>query len=405
VNQGIIAAVLSVLFYLTTLFTGGQAQPMQSMDPPMTQQDYTVLGQMGTVTVDRVTIRHSPATDGKPLGTVTKGATITILDESDNWYKIRPRLGTEGWVPNYAVGIEKVEREVPKQVVLGFYPGGDLAYDSLLENRARLTGIASLGWQLDSYGTLTHSSSFDHEEMGRSLYYAGNQEMDTYATISIHANPTRLLTTPYLREKSMNQIIDTLQEWGLKGALLDVAYIPGEEQSELFEFAAELAERLGQEGLQTALGLPWDTTIDYATASQGVDYIILKQGAESRADEPGPLQALPRVETMLQEITTQVDEDKLILALSTGGINWSRTGSPASLSHQEILELAAREGASVRWDMDSKTPYFRYGAGQEVWFENRYSLKYKFDLVKEYNLGGLALKDLGQEDADIWTHM
>ncbi|HBG01979.1 MAG TPA: glycoside hydrolase, partial [Firmicutes bacterium] len=57
--------------------------------------------------------------------------------------------------------------------------------------------------------------------------------------------------------------------------------------------------------------------------------------------------------------------------------------------------MAAKQGASVKWDTDSKTPYFIYNGG-EVWFENRYSLKNKIDLAEDFNLGGLALQNLGQ---------
>lgn len=404
-NQGIIAALLSVLFYLTSLFTGGQAQPVKSIDPPLTQQSYIVLGQVGTISADRVTIRHSPSTDGKPLGTVTRDTKVTILDETANWYKIRPSIGTDGWVPNYAVNMDKLERSAVAQELLGIYPGGDLAYDSLLENGQKLTGIASLGWKLDSYGELAVTTDFDYEEMGRSLYFAGNQEMKTYANITISASPTRLLSMPSLQEKSIQQIVGTLEEWGLKGVLIDIAYVPGEEQDQLFDFVGKLTRQLQQDGLQANLALPWNANIDYVAASRSVDHLILKYALDSDGAKPGPLEPLPQVEAMLQDITSNLSADKVILSISTGGIQWSRTGVPTPLSHREILELAARQGASVRWDTESKTPYFQYGAGEEVWFENRYSLKYKIDLVEKYNLGGLALRNLGQEDADVWTHL
>ena len=49
------------------------------------------------------------------------------------------------------------------------------------------------------------------------------------------------------------------------------------------------------------------------------------------------------------------------------------------------------------------TPYFHYGNGGEVWFENRYSLKHKLELVAKYQLGGAALANLGQEDPELWN--
>lgn len=402
-NQGIIAAILSILFYLTNLLSGGQGQPIHPVDPPMTQQSYAVLGQTGTITADRVTVRHSPGTEGKPLGTVTRNTTITILDQSENWYKIRPRIGTEGWIPDYAVSIANIERKEVAHEFLGFYPGGEEAYESLLENGTKLTGIAPLGWRLDSYGGL--SADFDAEEMGRSLYFAGNQEMDTYANVDVGSNPSRLLNTAYLQENSINQIYDTLEEWGLKGVLVNVAYVPGEEQPQLFEFLGQLAEKLRHEGRKTIIALPWDATIDYKTAADAADYIVLASGARTANHEPGPVAPIPEMETMLQEIAQLVPTNKIILSLSTGGLHWTRAGLPSTLSHKEVLELAAREGASVKWDTNSKAPYFQDSAGREVWFENRYSMKYKIDLVEKYKLGGLALVDLGLEDSDIWTHL
>lgn len=400
-NQGVVAAILSILLYLSSLLSGGQGQPIQQVDPPLQQQSYVVLGQVGTILADRVTVRHSPSADGKPLGTVMRNTTITVLDQSDNWYKIRPSIGAEGWVPDYAITVSKVQRSASKQELLAFYPGGEEAYDSLLANGTKLTGIASLGWKLDSYGGLR--ADFDPEEMGRSLFFAGNQEMETYAHVDVSASPSRLLSTPHLQQSSIAQFKEVLEEWGLKGLLFNISYVPAEEQQELWGFLQQLAESLRQEGLETILALPWDASIDYAAAAEVVDYIVLGSARHITTNQPGPMAAIDQVETMLQEVLALVPAEKIILVVSTGGHHWSRTGLPSTLSHTEVLELAAREGASVRWDTSSKTPYFQYGGGREVWFENRYSMKYKVDLVQEYHLGGLALRDLGQEDSAIWA--
>jgi len=401
-NQGIIAAVLSILFYLTSLLSGGQGQAIQPAGQPIAQQSYTVLGQMGTITADRITVRNSPSADGKPLGTLTRNTAITILDQSDSWYKIRPRLGAEGWVPDYSVDIQDVQRDESAYELLGFYPGGEQAYESLLENGARLTGIAPLGWQLGSYGQLTVTADFNPEETGRSLYFAGNQKMDTFAHISVDSNPSPLLSDAHMQAESIRQIQATVKEWGLKGVLIDIAYIPGEEQTGLYSFLNRLKTELEQEELKTILALPWSENIDYAMAAKSGQFIMLQGKGLHQA---GPLASVTEVKAMLEEVTSLVPAEKVILAVAAGGVDWSRAGVPSLLSHREVLELAAREGASVKWDTGSKTPYFKYSAGREVWFENRYSIKYKFDLAREFGLGGLALKDLGQEDPEIWTRL
>ena len=112
----------------------------------------------------------------------------------------------------------------------------------------------------DRYGKL--SASFDHEEMGRTLYLAGNREMDTYAHIRLAVEPSYLLELEHLQQDTLAQILDLVDEWGLKGVLLDLAYLPGREQNALFGFLNNLADNLRQEGKK-----PWqpspDANIDY----------------------------------------------------------------------------------------------------------------------------------------------
>jgi spore germination protein YaaH len=285
------------------------------------------------------------------------------------------------------------------RVILGYYIPGEQAYGSMLEHSTKLTAAAPLGWTLDSYGGL--SADFDPQEMGRSLYFAGNQELETFAHVQVASHPTRLLTSSYLKQNTISQLVSTVEEWGLKGILLNIAYVPGAEQPELFAFLESLSAELQAKGLRTLVGLPLSADIDYQAASGSVDYVVLYSALQK--DGPGPLAALPELESQLSAITQAIDSRKIILALSTSALDWSRTGSAQVLSHGEVLELAAQQGAKVRWDPVSMTPYFHYGNGGEVWFENRYSLKHKLELVAKYQLGGAALANLGQEDPELWN--
>lgn len=399
-DQGVIVAALSVLFYFTTLLGGQPAQPVEPIAPPAQQQSYSVLGQTARIVADTVTVRSAPSPEAAALGVVrSTNQGVMILDKQDGWYKIRPSSGPTGWVPDYALTITPVLPKDLDRVILGYYIPGEQAYGSMLEHSTKLTAAAPLGWTLDSYGGL--SADFDPQEMGRSLYFAGNQELETFAHVQVASHPTRLLTSSYLKQNTISQLVSTVEEWGLKGILLNIAYVPGAEQPELFAFLESLSAELQAKGLRTLVGLPLSADIDYQAASGSVDYVVLYSALQK--DGPGPLAALPELESQLSAITQAIDSRKIILALSTSALDWSRTGSAQVLSHGEVLELAAQQGAKVRWDPVSMTPYFHYGNGGEVWFENRYSLKHKLELVAKYQLGGAALANLGQEDPELWN--
>lgn len=398
-GQGLIVAILSILLYLSNLLGGGTGQSLQPQNPPTEQQAYYVIGQTGNILAD-ITIRRIPHGEGTPVATVKEGQAVIILDKNEGWYKIRLSSGLEGWVPEYSVTISQPAQRSIEKVVLGYYPGDESAYESLLEHGSQLTSVAPLGWQLNSYGEL--QADFDPEKMGRSLYFAGNQELETYGQIKILANPSRLLANTHLQEESIARIMDTTENWGLKGVLLDLNYVPGAEQTQLGPFIDKLATTLKERELKSFLALPWDENLDYASVADSVDYLILKGGADTNALQPGPLQDVAQLKSMLESTVQQVTPEKIILAVSTAGFDWPRSGLPTPLTHDEVLQLAATEGATIKWDAQAQAPYFHYGSGHVVWFENRYSIKYKVDLIRSQKIAGIALQNLGQEDPEIW---
>jgi len=75
-------------------------------------------------------------------------------------------------------------------------------------------------------------------------------------------------------------------------------------------------------------------------------------------------------------------------------------GKAVSVTYQRAIELAT-QGSGINWDSTHKAPYAIY-KGQEMWFENAASISHKLDLVNKYNIKGIALWRLGQEDPQMW---
>lgn len=399
-GQGVIVAVLSLLFYLTNLLGGSLGQPVVPKQVPTQEQSYFILGQTGKVLTD-MTIRNQPQSDASPVTTAQAEWSVTILDKTTGWYKIRLDSGFEGWVPQYAISVSQVQPRSTQKTVMGLYPTNNKAYESLLAHSSQLTVVAPQGWQLNSYGELL--SNFDGETMGKALYFAGNQQLETYAQIAFLQSPSRLLANNYLQEQSYLNIAQTLHEWGLKGVLLDFQYSPkGDEQLQVSQYINDLSAKLGAQNLGVHLALPWDEDLDYQVLAENVDYLILKTALQKEQLEPSPLQPVNELGEILADITQQVEPRKIIITLATGALDFPRSGLPTSLSHDQVLELAAKQGATIKWDSKQQAPYFNYGTGRTVWFENHYSLKPKLDLVKRHKLAGVAIADLGLEDQDIW---
>ncbi|HPT83179.1 MAG TPA: glycosyl hydrolase family 18 protein [Limnochordia bacterium] len=397
-DRGAIIALLSMLFYFTTFLGGSSVPAVEPLVPPGEQRTYEVLGQQGLLVAEAVTVRNAPSAEAQALGVLRDGSReVLILDQEDGWFKIRPHTGPTGWVPAYVLTITPVAPRELDRIILGYYTPGGPAYETLLDHSSKLTAAAPLGWTMDSNGYV--HGQFDPQEMGRSLYFAGNQELYTYGHVRVAEQPVHLLASSQLQKNAVQQLVNLVEEWGLKGLLVQVDYAPGQEQYDLFAFISVLRGELAAKGRQLLLGLPWTEGLDYQAASQAANYLVVPSAHPQR--EPGPVASLPAVEEMLAKITQAVAGSKLILSLATSGLEWQAAGTVRALSHQEVLELAAQHGAKIRWDGVSRTPYFQHPTG-EVWFENRYSLKYKLELVDKYDLAGVAFCNLGQEDPGLW---
>ncbi|HHY15804.1 MAG TPA: SH3 domain-containing protein [Firmicutes bacterium] len=395
-GKAVIVAFLSILFYLTNLLGGGQQQ-LPPVNEPAVQHSYGVLGQQAIVLPERAVLRHAPDSQGEIVGTIMQNEAVLILDERAGWYKIKPESQTEGWIPKYAVGLTQVEKSTSEKIILGYYSGEQQAYESLLAQSPQLTGIAPLRWRLTQDGTVLNE--FEPEKIGRGLYFAGNQKLGTYAYLGLPPDPEAFLDQDVLWADSFAAIENAITEWGLKGVLLDSGALT---QKRLFDFASGLRTHLREQGLLTLLALEWEQELDWAAAAEGADLIIVNT-ADLTAAAAGPLASTADVREMLSSIVQKTAPEKIILGLANVGLDWSETGQPTVLSHGEVLELAARRGADIKWDNASQTPYFRYGAGHEVWFENRYSIKHKLELAAEFRLAGVAFMQFGLEDPDVWN--
>jgi len=121
---------------------------------------------------------------------------------------------------------------------------------------------------------------------------------------------------------------------------------------------------------------------------------------------PGPVASKPWVEKVVDYAAGVIPRDKLLLGIGNYGYDWVvGKGGNRSVPAKNMPELARKYGAAIKWDNQSQTPYFNYwkdGQKHVVWFESTDSAALKLDLVKKYDLKGIAVWRLGFESPDFW---
>ena len=85
--------------------------------------------------------------------------------------------------------------------------------------------------------------------------------------------------------------------------------------------------------------------------------------------------------------------ERVLLGLAGYGYDWPREGTARSLTHPQVMALFEEQrrltpGLTLRWDGTAKSPYFHYGSGNQVWFENRESHGAKLQIAEPVRPGG-----------------
>jgi hypothetical protein len=243
-----------------------------------------------------------------------------------------------------------------------------------------------------------------------------------------------VMASPDLRQAHINDILRVIGDNSYDGIDIDYRALSPDLGGDFTQFVVALADALHRDGRALTLTLPlpvreaagWNVgPYDWPALSQAVDAIKL-------APEPDQSLYYQRMEEVLGFLTQQVDSSKLMLVVSPFSHEKGGEGIQALLLSQ-AMGLASTvvprtegdirpqesvtivgpniyqdEGASgVFWDDEALAVTFSYpgeGGARTVWIENSFSVGFKLDLARRFQLGGVAVEDVSLSAAgpDIW---
>lgn len=310
----------------------------------------------------------------------------------------------------------------PKEFV-GFYAewwGEDTSsYNSMVKNSDVIKTIAPFWATMQADGTVIDRGGNDHAAVVKTaqqkdmtvLLLVNNAKQDNNAILPVHT----VLANPALRTKAIDNFEAYIKKYNLDGINVDFEMVPAEDRDNLTAFMRELSARLKPQGFVVTIDVfpkqnennDVAAAYDYAELANYVDKIMImtydNHGTWSGA---GPIADIGWVENNLKYALKFIPKNKLYLGLAAYGYDWSAQGTQ-SLENKAIMDLAQRYGQAVQWDDASKSPYFSYtaadGIAHTVWFENSESLKHKLALITKYDIAGVAMWKLGEEDPGVWS--
>lgn len=263
-------------------------------------------------------------------------------------------------------------------------------------------------------GTLVDQSQFEAIQIAR------RSNLGILAIIHNFSDPQmgelihELLTNPNLRQRLIDSIEAMLESYRFAGVNIDFEFVPPADRAALNSFMEGLYRRLSPRfrvtisvpaKLSDDPDHPFSGAFDYRTLARFSDQLYIL-AYDEHFSVPGPIVSIEFVRNVLEYAKTVIPPHKIKLGMAVYGYDWEVSqGMPRSLTYREAIELAQKHNATIVYDETAQEPTFTYTANGNrhiVWFEDVRSFSAKLDLVFEYNLAGIAVWRLGQEDPRIW---
>ncbi len=412
-------------------------------------------GQPATISGNPATLRPTPDTAAPISARAPKGTVVTVESAQNGWLQVTLPNGQSGWVADWLVD-PKAPRVLPaqpstaqpstdgsqanrqpggeqsniagrrvilgKKEVIGYYTvefAGDRdSYNSMVSNSNYLTGIAPFLFSVDAYGNVTGNQSQEAVAFARSrglkaLALVHNLSSGDFSASNVH----NLLSYQVNRRRAIQGILGIMKGYGYDGVNIDFEAVPARDREVLSTFIQELAAALKPGGYLVTISMPakafedysssWGGAYDYRTIGQYADMVMLMTYDEHyRLGQPGPVASVGWVEDVIRFTIGRIPKEKVLIGIPAYGYDWPGNGGPAStVTYDSAMSLARRLGIAPRWDDSAKVPYFTYwdrSGLRKVYYESAYSLDYKLQLVKKYDLRGVAIWRLGFEDPRTW---
>ncbi len=363
------------------------------------------------------------------LTTAEKGVSLKVLEQMDNWSKVRTPDGLIGYVQNSKLG--DVEEIVPQsnfaapeytrtaldeKVCMAWHQvttkEANSTFDEYYANTRGLNVISPTWFALtDNEGNYTCLAD---QEYVRKAHDAGLQVWALIDNFSENVQSEVLLARTSVRKKLIESLMEDAETYGFDGYNLDFESLKESAGPHYVQFIREMSVACRNNGLVLSVDnyVPAAYNQFYDRHEQGIvaDYVIIMGYDEHYAGgDPGSVASLDYVKNGIEGTLKDVPKEKVINAVPLYTRIWTEkedgtvTSEAAGISKaQQWIEDNQIE---LYWQ-DSLGQYFGElgieGGSQYLWMEEARSLGLKMDLIKEYDLAGVACWKLGLEPEDIW---
>ena len=376
-------------------------------------------------------IRYRGGVKSDILREVEKGETVTVLEEFDNWTKVKTFDAFIGFVPSRT--LENIETAIPQvepnyvepeytsltrdyKINMGWHQVMSTAANDTLSSvvmaNSDMNVISPTWFSLkstdgDIRSIATQSYVDKAHDMGMEVWALidnFDKDVSTYQTLSKTTSRTNLI------QNLMSEVI----KYDIDGINVDFEEVSYDAGEPFVQFIRELSIECRKEGIVLSVDnyVPRASTTHYNRKEQGIvaDYVIIMGYDEhwGSGGVAGSVASLGFVEDGIVQTLEDVPANKVINALPFYTRVWKTNGDKVTseaLDMETAWNFIKNNGLNMTWDATTGQNYGEIQLGNtfyQIWMEDKDSIEAKLAVMRKYGIGGVAAWKLGYETSDIW---
>jgi hypothetical protein len=376
-----------------------------------------------------LTIRLADVTtDQRNLALYTYGSSGWLRVESAN---ITPDgVFAEAELPEIPANIAVLRRTAFDRTLGLIIPVGEVPDPDGLDQATVLVVTAtSLGLGEDGAAALTTDPDV--------LAYTSADQRPAPVYLGVSVTPeavealNQLLGTEPALVAHINELAAAAEEVDANGIYLAYLDVDRIREAAFTRLVTQLAARLSEDGRGLIVGVPapatadtgaydWATLVDVAAAvwlsppdDPSVYYEQLEGVLDAQQAAGLELGSISLVLDRMSHIRNSDGVSRLDRYEALGRAAELESGADAGIVVGDLVSLTAGNvstelgGSGLRWDQNAQTVSFSFverSGPRTIWIENNFSLAFRLDLVRRFELGGIAVAGAQTSEAlpDIW---
>lgn len=370
------------------------------------------------------------------LTSVTEGETVYILEQLDKWSRVVAPDGFIGYIQNKRI-TESALTEFTREFTPQEYPS--LTKDEtinliwhridnsdsngyLRQDTKKMTGVNVISptWfsLTDEQGGISSLASASYV---RTAHRKGLEVWGLVSNFQEGVSTTTMLSSTQARRAFTKNLVDAALECGMDGINLDLEAISEDAGYSYVQLVRELSIACRKNSLVLSVDVPvpmsWNGYYDRKELGTVADYVIIMGYDEHYVgSEAGSVASIGFEENGIKGTMELVDPAKIISGVPFYSRLWylydTGDGSLAvdyseAYGMSSVTKILEQNNVTMEWNEETAQNYASWvneedGLTRQIWIEDEESIARKAELVKRYELGGIAAWALGFERDAVW---